>query len=300
MSIFSNIALRAVARLWKLSDAKTLKHECMPEGVVHIKDIPYGDNSVHKLDVFYPVDTAQTLPAVIQIHGGGLFYGDKSLNSFFSAHLALKGFTVFSVNYRLAPAAKLGGQLSDIASAINFILSNAGGYNADCTSLVLSGESAGALLAVLIALSAGSERIAGEFGISCPPINISAMFLSFGMYELNRRGITIGSVRSTALDKGYRNSGFYKIFDYDNLAELKGLPPCYIVSSADDLLNKMTFNFERALKKAEVLYKLNYIEKSKEKYGHISNVLRPSHEYSKKILTEATEFITSGRGASPR
>lgn len=263
----------------------------MPEGVEHIGDIPYGGKPLHKLDIFYPAAAASGLPAIVQIHGGGLFYGDKSLNTYFCAHLALKGFTVFSINYRLAPGAKLCGQLDDIASAIKWVLCNAGRYHADCSELILSGESAGAMLAVLTALSVRSERIAGEFGIEAVPANIGAMFLSFGMYELNRRGITIGTVRSTALDKGYKKSEFYRVFDYDNLAELGSLPPCYIVSSADDLINKMTFNFERALKKAKVAYKLNYIEKSKEKYGHISNVLRPSHEYSKKILEEAAEFL---------
>lgn len=290
MSKLSDLALKTVARLWKRSDAKTLGKERMPDGVTHLKDIRYGAGSMQDLDIFYPEGTITDLPAVVQIHGGGLFYGDKSLNTYFSANLALKGFTVFSINYRLAPATKLGGQLSDVITAVRWVLENAGLHHANASSLILSGESAGALLAVLTALIR-TKKTAGDFGVERLEAPLGALFLSFGMFGINKRGISFGTVRATTLDKGYKKSAFYKAFDFENLSELGSLPPCFIVSSADDLIKDMTFSFERAIKKAGVRYKLKFIAKSKERYGHISNVLRPSHQYSREILEEAVEYL---------
>ena len=106
-----------------------------PESIDVIADIPYlpdggydketGQCRGHLLDRYLPHDTVlrggKSLPAYIDIHGGGFTYGYKELNRNFNVHLADMGFAVFSLNYRPAPQTDLKGQLADIEAGLSWI-----------------------------------------------------------------------------------------------------------------------------------------------------------------------------------
>jgi acetyl esterase len=98
------------------------------------------------LDLHVP-DGDGPFPAAILIHGGGFDQGSKSTNTrpLFDP-LANAGFAWFSIDYRLAPEARLPEASADVASAIRWVKAHAGEYRLDVTKIVLIGESAGGLL----------------------------------------------------------------------------------------------------------------------------------------------------------
>ena len=55
------------------------------------------------LDAYLPPDSDQRdkRPAVVFIHGGGFRKGSKSSGSKIAKELAMRGYAVFSINYRL-------------------------------------------------------------------------------------------------------------------------------------------------------------------------------------------------------
>ena len=68
----------------KKSDTKNIASQTEPEGIKRICNIPYIDdgNPLHLLDVFYPENTSEKLPVIIDIHGGGWMYGTKEINKY--------------------------------------------------------------------------------------------------------------------------------------------------------------------------------------------------------------------------
>lgn len=88
--------------------------------------------------------------AVVFIHGGGLMYGSRDIAGT-QALAALRGagFTIVSIDYRLAPESKLPEILEDISDAIAWVRANNELLKIDPTRVAVFGASAGAYLALL-------------------------------------------------------------------------------------------------------------------------------------------------------
>ena len=121
----------------------------LPDGIEEVKDVDYfGDGkSEHMLDIYFRSGENTGRPVVLSIHGGGWMSGVKENNRNFCIRLAERGFTVFNVNYSLAPKASLRDQLCDISAALSFLKENAGSFSGAPGSVSLVGDSAGGQLA---------------------------------------------------------------------------------------------------------------------------------------------------------
>ena len=89
-------------------------------------------------------------PAVIMIHGGGWRSGNKSQMQFIGKEIAAKGYSCFSIEYRLSLEAKYPEGVIDVKNAIKFIKDNAAKFNVDPNKIAVLGCSAGGQMAALI------------------------------------------------------------------------------------------------------------------------------------------------------
>lgn len=108
-----------------------------------------------KMDIYSPKNANGTTPLVVFIHGGGWSSGDKGRGHGMTEFPALlsAGFTVASLNYRLAPEYEFPAMLEDVKCAIRSFRANADKYNIDPDRIGVWGESAGAHLANMIGLT---------------------------------------------------------------------------------------------------------------------------------------------------
>lgn len=109
------------------------------------KDIEYGvaDGVSLQLDTY--LLPGRPHPAVIHVHGGGFVSGDKegTPNATWFDPLVGAGFSVISINYRLAPKHPFPAGPDDVQTAIRWVKENAKTLRIDPKRLVLTGESAG-------------------------------------------------------------------------------------------------------------------------------------------------------------
>src|SRR5580698_9346950 len=87
-------------------------------------------------------------PIAIIIHGGG-FIGGTSKNgseAYCADFLAPAGYSVFSINYRLAPHQPYPAMVEDVQTAIRYLRSHAADWKADPDKIALVGGSAGGYL----------------------------------------------------------------------------------------------------------------------------------------------------------
>jgi acetyl esterase/lipase len=109
--------------------------------------------------LYYRAAAIGPRPALIDIHGGAWQHGSPADNGRFHRYMAGRGFTVFSIDYRLAPAVKFPAQLEDVRAAIRFVLERASLYRIDPARITLCGRSAGGELALLAAYEKGGVPI---------------------------------------------------------------------------------------------------------------------------------------------
>lgn len=113
-------------------------------------DCTYGDDRRQVLDLYAPIDAAETAPILLWVHGGGFVRGEKaSADHPYNAHVgrwaARNGMLGAVMNYRLAPdhAWPAGGE--DVGAAVDWLRAHAAAYGGDPTRIVVAGTSAGAV-----------------------------------------------------------------------------------------------------------------------------------------------------------
>jgi len=128
-------------------------------GLTFVRNVPYRPTGrrAHLLDVYQPQREGPH-PAVLYVHGGAFSMLSKDTHRVMALALAARGYTVFNINYRLAPRHRYPAQLEDAAAALVWMLEHAREYGADPARIVLAGESAGGNLVTALAWCATNRR----------------------------------------------------------------------------------------------------------------------------------------------
>ena len=122
--------------------------------VTRAKNLSYGPEPAHRVDLYCGPGTSTTRPVLIHLHGGGFVSGSKSRESVAMLNqLAAHGWLCVSGNYRLRAAGQHPNPLVDTKRLIAWIRENADELGADPSQVFLSGCSAGGHLAACAALT---------------------------------------------------------------------------------------------------------------------------------------------------
>jgi len=108
-----------------------------------------GQDSI-KAD-FYRISNDKTVrPVIVWIHGGALIWGSKGSLPTEQLELYLKeGYSIFSIDYRLAPETTLSEIVEDIKDAIEWVQNNDILLQIDKKRIFVIGHSAGGYLALM-------------------------------------------------------------------------------------------------------------------------------------------------------
>ncbi|MET0179788.1 MAG: alpha/beta hydrolase [Novosphingobium sp.] len=115
----------------------------------------YGEDPAHKLELFVPGGSpprGRGFPLVVFFHGGGWHAGNPHDYRFVARTLADKGYATALVGYRLNRAGRYPAMLEDSAAGVGWLARHAGKHGIDTSQMVLTGHSAGAYNAVMLAL----------------------------------------------------------------------------------------------------------------------------------------------------
>ncbi|PVZ96346.1 esterase [Amnibacterium flavum] len=156
-------------------------------------NIPYGPSGPDTtLDVFSSEVGGDALPTVVWIHGGAWISGDKSNVAPYLQILAADGYTTVGVNYTIAPEADYPTAITQINSALAYLLENAATLRIDPNRIVLAGDSAGSQLASQVAAMTTNPAFAQEAGIepALSPTQLRAVILNCGVYDLDELSAT--------------------------------------------------------------------------------------------------------------
>ena len=123
------------------------------------EELAYGKDPLQKLDYWKPEKAGS--PLVVFVHGGGWKRGDKKATELKPSHYLAEGYAFASLNYRLVPTNTVEEQAQDVATALAFLMKQAGDLGFDKTKVVLMGHSAGAHLSALVGTDMSYLKNAG-------------------------------------------------------------------------------------------------------------------------------------------
>ena len=128
------------------------------------KNVSYASNSDAQVcDIYFPED-AQTAPVIVLVHGGGFAFGDQAMpiiQPVIESALS-HGYAVVSVDYRKSSEAVFPAALSDVKAAVRFVKAHAAEYGFDPDHIAVWGESAGAYLSLMTALTPEVPELNGD------------------------------------------------------------------------------------------------------------------------------------------
>lgn len=294
MYIFEPI-LKANWKNTEKMDAKRIASQTEPEGLVKILDIPYIDDGerAHLLDIYYPENTTEKLPVIIDIHGGGWMYGYKEINKNFCLKLAEKGFLVASINYRLAGGKiRFDDQIRDIFSALKFLGEKLQEYPADMDNIFLAGDSAGGHFSCVTTAVNLNKEMQEDFGVEYCGFDFNAVAAICPAVDLLSPNFLMNVNVPVLLGNKHKKSKFRKYLDMAQIVS-KDFPPFYVNTATNDFLKKQCYRLKDILESKEIEYQFHdFKEKENDKYlTHVFNVGDPFSKYGDMANTEIADFF---------
>ena len=186
----------------------------------------YGEREM-LLDLWRPKAATQPLPAIICIHGGGWFKGDRASMANLAQALAEKGYVTATISYRLSGEAKFPAAIQDCKAAVRFLRANAAKFGIQADAIGVAGLSAGGHLAALLSTSGGVKELEGEGGNADQSSAVQACVAMGAQSDLE--SARIGELSGKADDP------FYRTFLGDSQAKI---PQVYALASPRHHLDK--------------------------------------------------------------
>jgi acetyl esterase/lipase len=154
-------------------------------GVRRVRNVAFHEHDGVRLelDVVTPRETPKGAPTFVYVHGGGWVIGQRQYQGLpLMQHLAARGWVCFSVDYRLSPRATFPDHLVDVKRALAWVRAHAAEYGADPALLAIGGNSAGAHLAALAALTPNDPEY--QPGFEEADTSVDACLAFYGVYDL--------------------------------------------------------------------------------------------------------------------
>jgi acetyl esterase/lipase len=154
------------------------------QGVKITRDLKYGTDERHALDVFAPEQPSAAPRAVlIYVHGGAFTAGSKRApGSPFYDNIALfaarSGFIGVNMTYRLAPQYQWPAGAEDVGAAVRWVVANIAAHGGDPARVFIMGHSAGA---VHVASYVALPKLHGPRGTG-----LAGAILVSGLYDFSK------------------------------------------------------------------------------------------------------------------
>lgn len=254
------LSLAAASCSVKLASLADKSPEQVQAAYAVSKDVPYGTDPEEVLDL-YLANKVTTLKdknfTIVFLHGGGYYVSDKAREERYIQPYLKKGLNVVNMNYRIKRGIPLASE--DLTYALNFLKAHNDSYHLNLDRVILTGFSAGAHIASLVAVTANDPayspkldagiKIAGVVNFSGPVDGLDVVekvFMSNDVPVMKAIGVALFPETTEYAPKEYIRK-FEPITYFD-----KNDPPFFIWQGGrDDQVPPVTFEKFGALLKQE-------------------------------------------------
>ncbi|MHC9043282.1 alpha/beta hydrolase [Microbacterium saperdae] len=234
-----------------------------------------------RLRIYRPTEDAESRPAILLIHGGGMWAGDLDSDHFQAVALVSElGVVAASVEYRLAPEHPYPAGLDDVVTAYEWITNDGASIGVDVDRVAIVGGSAGGGLAVAAALRVRDEG-------HRPPAFLLAMYPMLD--DRNDSPSTRHAIPFPLWNRDGNAEGWQWYLagsPADQYAapsraeDLSGLPPTFLDVGDCDLFLDEVIALAASLRKAEVPTELHVYPG----LYHAAEIVVPDADLSRQVV----------------
>lgn len=277
----------------------------LPEGIIKTSyRYARGEDEDRACNIYKPDNGyGEQMPLIIDIHGGCWIHGDKDVYDCFNYKLVQKGNVVSTLTYRTADKVGLKEQVQDIFLYLHYLVENQKELGISTENTMLTGDSAGAQLSLLVTAVNQSSKLQEVFEIEPVPIQFRALALSHSVCFVDRAADLF---RSPWLSQEVAVPGLLKLLyghQFENepvyqnsvtpekfIDENVDVPPIMLItSSGDRYFRDHTFWLANFFDQLHIRYQL-YVERDR-KADHIFNILNPFAHMAEKCNQALVDFF---------
>lgn len=299
------VVFRQIKNFMEFQYRKRRKALKLPEGVKKSSYVysPQGSKE-HECNLYTPFSgNCEKLPLIIDIHGGCWVHGDKDVYDCFNYDLVLQGNAVSTLTYRTIDQVGFREQVQDIFHYLHFLHDKKEMLGISTDNIMLTGDSAGAQLSLLVTAINQSARLQEVFRVRPVPISFSCLTLSHSVCFVDQaaslhdnpwlsKKVAIPGLLKMMYGEQYASSSVYAN-SVNPECFINGdtkLPPILLVTSEGDKMFKyQTLKLARFFDRQNIPYQL-YIEKD-ENADHIYNILDPFARAARRCNTYMVDFF---------
>lgn len=191
--LFRTMAVAMLAGFLSACSPVMMLNLLVSEQGYHIeRDLSYGTDLRQKLDLYVPDHLATPAPVLLFFYGGSWQGGSKAYYKALGQAFASRGMIVAVADYRVYPQVRYPAFIEDGANVFAFLQEHVAAHGGDPARIFISGHSAGAYIAMMLAAdprylrAAGSDpgRVRGVIGIAGPydflPLQDEELIAIFG------------------------------------------------------------------------------------------------------------------------
>jgi acetyl esterase/lipase len=138
---------------------QALKYDPSARYEVRVRDVEYlktgGDTWLARV---YEPQGPGPFPALIDVHGGAWFFGDRMQNEFIDNRLAASGIVVVALDFHNSPQAPYPGSVQDVNYGVRWLKHHAAEFKTLPESVGIMGTSSGGPIAMLVAMRPRDHR----------------------------------------------------------------------------------------------------------------------------------------------
>lgn len=251
------------------------------------KDIIYKtikERALH-LDAYFDKSKSQN-PGIVIIHGGGWKSGNKSQMETFAQEMASKGYSCFTIEYRLSPVAKYPAAIFDVKNAIQYIKSNAAKFNVDPNKIAVLGCSSGGQMAALIGATNGNSNFEEEEQNAKVSSNVQAIIDIDGILAFKHPESKEGEVAAFWLGGNYQE----KPIIWEQASALThanyNTPPTLFINSNKDRFHAGREDMIAILKQNDIYYEVQNIQNSPHSFWFFNPWFDETIQYTTQFLNK--------------
>jgi acetyl esterase/lipase len=147
-----------------------------------VEEFEYADRETGplRLRVFRPTGAVRHAVAVLHLHGGAWRVGTPAMLDSRSTLLAARGYTVIQVQYRLLGQSAWPAPVTDLRSALRWVVSHADDLGVRPDAIALWGHSAGAHIALMTAATLADQTLDHTDDDRAVPLSVAAVVDCYG------------------------------------------------------------------------------------------------------------------------
>ena len=257
-------------------------------------NIPYidDDSEYHTYDVYLADESNRKHCCVLDIHGGSYIFGTHRYNYPYAYYLLKAGFDVVLLDYAPNDGRRdIYDLLCDVCTNLKHLKKHLEEYDLDKDCFVISGDSAGGHIALLMSTAMQCPDVASITKLDIEEFDIRATILSCPVYDF--AGLPHGALKSSALERmlgpnynDIRHLQLYSGRTYINQHRL----PLFVSTSNHDFLRSESLMLAR-----EVAGKNNFvfmdIQTENKEASHVHNVTKIELKESIEVNDAIIRFV---------